>query len=197
MRNGSCRAFVVEGEAREPQIIRNLCNIHFRHSDFRIITLPAGQNIYMLWKTLKKGKLYINYPMVEALRDFMPGLCGGGESCYCNLNQLCDYKHVSAERGIYNDFREYTFEIWREALSVFVMRVSCLFEERSMDYDRYRDTVSPFSVYLSQQKYIKRGGVFVLSAFPQFLPDYFTARFWHACIGRLGEVRCDFKKRVR
>lgn len=165
------------------------------HSNFKIITLPAGQNIYMIWQKLKgdnfdtdiievlrenspelekmlidlsrddfseiflffdydghqnnlpaeerledvlnemletfnneteNGKLYINYPMVEALRDFTPGICGNGGDCYCRIEQFGDYKHISAYRGIYTDFREYTFEVWRELVNVFVMRVSCL-----------------------------------------------------------------------
>lgn len=137
------KAFIVEGEAREPLIIDNISKVFFAHGNFKIITLPAGQNIYMLWKKLKEddfdtdiievlreeheeleeqlaglsrddfsevylffdydghqnnlaedddenvldqmlisfdnetenGKLYISYPMVEALRDFESGVC--------------------------------------------------------------------------------------------------------------------------
>ena len=138
------KAFIVEGAAREPQIIDNISKVFFSHGNFKIITLPAGENIYMLWKQLKaddfdtdiievlrensddiskqldgltrddfsevyllfdydthqtnlgrkddvdavaqmlesfdneteNGKLYISYPMVEALRDYKPGICG-------------------------------------------------------------------------------------------------------------------------
>ena len=138
------KAFIVEGAAREPQIIDNISKVFFSHGNFKIITLPAGENIYMLWKQLKADdfdtdiievlrensddlsrqldsltrddfsevylffdydthqtnlgkeddtdavaqmlesfdneteneKLYISYPMVEALRDYKPGICG-------------------------------------------------------------------------------------------------------------------------
>ena len=50
------KAFIVEGEAREPLIIDNISKVFFKHSNFKIITLPAGQNIYMLWKTLKEDE---------------------------------------------------------------------------------------------------------------------------------------------
>ena len=43
-------AFIVEGEAREPLIIANISKVFFNHGNFEIITLPAGENIYMLWK---------------------------------------------------------------------------------------------------------------------------------------------------
>ena len=47
------KAFIVEGEVREPQIIDNISKVFFAHGNFKIITLPAEENIYMLWKKLK------------------------------------------------------------------------------------------------------------------------------------------------
>ena len=49
------KAFIVEGEAREPQIIDNISKVFFSHGNFKIITLPAGENIYMLWKKAESG----------------------------------------------------------------------------------------------------------------------------------------------
>ena len=54
MANGDYKAFIVEGEAREPQIIDNISKVFFSHRNYEIITLPAGENIYMLWKKLKE-----------------------------------------------------------------------------------------------------------------------------------------------
>lgn len=54
------KAFIVEGEAREPLIIDNISKVFFAHSNFKIITLPAGENILIdyfgvrLWKTCVK-----------------------------------------------------------------------------------------------------------------------------------------------
>ena len=48
------KAFIVEGEAREPLIIDNISKVFFAHENFKIITLPAGENIYMRWKKLKE-----------------------------------------------------------------------------------------------------------------------------------------------
>ena len=42
------KAFIVEGEAREPQIIDNISKVFFSHGNFKIITLPAGENIRLL-----------------------------------------------------------------------------------------------------------------------------------------------------
>ena len=150
------KAFIVEGEAREPQIIDNISKVFFSHGNFKIITLPAGENIYMLWKKLKaddfdtdiievlresnddiskqldglsrddfsevylffdydmhqtnlgkeddadavkqmlesfdnetvNGKLYISYPMVEALRDYKSGICGDRVACFVAITDM-------------------------------------------------------------------------------------------------------------
>ncbi len=157
------KAFIVEGEAREPLIIDNISKVFFAHENFKIITLPAGENIYMLWKKLKEddfetdiievlrennkeirkqltgltrdafseiylffdydahqnnlresddrnvisqmlesfdnetenGKLYISYPMVEALRDYEPRICGNKDNCFVRISDLKDYKNNS------------------------------------------------------------------------------------------------------
>ena len=44
------KVFIVEGEAREPQIIDNISKIFFSHGNYTVVMLPAGENIYMLWK---------------------------------------------------------------------------------------------------------------------------------------------------
>ena len=54
MANKDYKAFIVEGEAREPQIIHNISKIFFSHGNYTVITLPVGENIYMLWKYWKQ-----------------------------------------------------------------------------------------------------------------------------------------------
>ena len=47
------KAFIVEGEFREPQVIDNISKRFFNHGNCKLIPLPAGENIYMLWKKLE------------------------------------------------------------------------------------------------------------------------------------------------
>ena len=61
------KAFIVEGEAREPQVIDNISKVFFKHGNFKIITLPAGENIYMLWKKLKADDF--DTDIIEVLRE--------------------------------------------------------------------------------------------------------------------------------
>ena len=61
------KAFIVEGEAREPLIIDNISKVFFDYGNIKIITLPAGQNIYMLWKKLKDDD--VETDIIEVLRE--------------------------------------------------------------------------------------------------------------------------------
>lgn len=246
------KAFIVEGEAREPLIIDNISKVFFAHGNFKIITLPAGQNIYMLWKKLKEddfdtdiievlreehkelekqlaglsrddfsevylffdydghqknlgenandenvldqmllsfdnetenGKLYISYPMVEALRDFETGVCGNKGNCFVMLEDLGNYKFLSAKHSIYPQFNAYSFEIWKDVIEVFSMRLSCLVNQvGTISYDRYIETINPLEILKLEEKEIQKNRVFVLSAFPEFLLDYFGVKLWKTCV---------------
>ena len=241
------KAFIVEGEAREPQIIDNISKVFFSHGNFKIITLPAGENIYMLWKKLKaddfdtdiievlresnddiskqldglsrndfsevylffdydmhqtnlgkeddadavkqmlesfdnetvNGKLYISYPMVEALRDYKSGICGDRVACFVAITDMKEYKNASAVRAVNPQFKEYDYEIWKDIIDVFAMRVSCLFGSAdTLEYVNYSEKISPYDIYVREENETQGEGVFVLSAFPEFLVDYFGQKLW-------------------
>ncbi|MCD8083509.1 MAG: hypothetical protein LUE86_08425 [Clostridiales bacterium] len=250
------KACIVEGEAREPVIISNIIRVFFSHNNVKIITLPAGENIYMLWKRLKaddfdtdiievirennremegqlaglerddfseiylffdydvhqnnlggaddsraedvllqmlqsfdneteNGKLYISYPMVEALRDFEEGRCGRKLNCYVLLNELTNYKNITARRAVYPHFRDYDFLIWRSAMEVFALRLSCLLKQsNTITYEKYTDIITPLTIFQLENKEIRLNRVFVLSAFPEFLLDYFGKKLWMVAVKR-------------
>ncbi len=244
------KAFIVEGEAREPKIIKNISEVFFKKGNIKILTLPAGENIYMLWKKLKEdefdtdiieilresnhelreklkglsrvdfsevylffdydvhqnnigdydedvvyemlkcfdnetesGKLYINYPMVEALRDYILGVCGEKINCYVKIEDIGKYKEISAKRSNSHHFNKFDYEGWKGIIDVFSMRISCLFELiDTMAYDNYSESVNPLEIYVLEKKKKDEKGVFVLSAFPEFLVDYFGIRLWNSCV---------------
>ena len=55
----------------------------------------------------ENGKLYISYPMVEALRDFEEGQCGKKDNCFIAIEKGDDYKAISAARSHYQQFEKY------------------------------------------------------------------------------------------
>ena len=202
------KAFIVEGEAREPLIIDNISKVFFSHVNFKIITLPAGQNIYMLWKKLKEddsdaleqmlisfdnetenGKLYISYPMVEALRDFEEGKCGKEGQCFIPIAEIGNYKFVSAEHSFHPSFKDYDITVWKSLIEVFAMRISCLMDsERTITYEQYAEAISPLAIYKMEEDEIQVQMVFVLSAFPEFLLDYFGVKLWRTCVKHTGHL---------
>lgn len=245
------KAFIVEGEFREPQIIDNISKKFFNHGNCKLIPLPAGENIYMLWKKLKNdnfdtdiievlresskeiqkmlmglsrddfsevflffdydahqnnlgkaddedvisqmlenfdnetenGKLYISYPMVEALREYEPGICGNKEFCFVDIKKLNEYKNASASRSYNPHIREYDIDTWKEIIDVFAMRVSCLFGlSDTMEYEQYSGEVTPYEIFALEEKEAEKQRVFVLSAFPEFLVDYFGIKLWKTSV---------------
>lgn len=232
------KAFIVEGEVREPLIIYNIANVFFSHVNFKIITLPANQNIYMLWKKLKEddfsevylffdydghqnnlseeddsdvleqmlvsfdnetenGKLYISYPMVEALRDFEEGKCGRAGQCFVPIAEMGNYKFVSAEHSFHPGFKDYDITIWKSLIEVFAMRISCLMDgDSTITYEQYTEAISPFAIYKMEEKVILKQRVFVLSAFPEFLLDYFGVKLWRTCVKHTGDLPKEECKRT-
>ena len=251
MLNADYKAFIVEGEVREPQIIDNISKVFFTHKNYKIITLPAGQNIYMLWKKLKEddfdtdiievlreehielekqleglnrdnfsevylffdydghqnnlgndidenvieqmlisfnnetenGKLYINYPMVEALRDFRTGICGSKENCFVSSEELGKYKFLSIRNVDFPQFKMYDFQVWQAVIEVFSMRLSCLMNQSAViTYNQYVEIVTPLEIFKLEEKEILKNRVFIISAFPEFLLDYFGVKLWKKCV---------------
>lgn len=251
MANKDYKVFIVEGEDREPQIISNISKVFFTHGNYKIITLPAGRNIYMLWAQMKEddfdtdiveilkednsdianqlkglsrndfsevylffdydvhhrnlsdslnddvvrqmlesfdnetenGKLYISYPMVEALRDYMPGRCGIKKDCFIEKQALIDYKNISAERSLNPHFKKYDIDVWKDIIGVFAMRVFCLLElPDTMEYELYSSKATPSQIYDMEVEKGENHRVFILSAFPEFLIDYFGVKLWKTCV---------------
>lgn len=131
----------------------------------------------------ENGKLYISYPMVEALRDYEPGKCGNGEDCFVEIQDLGNYKNASAARAYNPHFKEYDIDVWKDIIGVFAMKVSCLYEMPDMmEYEKYSVEVTPSEIYAMEAKKAEMQRVFVLSAFPEFLLDYFGVKLWKTSV---------------
>lgn len=250
MNKTACTAFIVEGRSREPQIINSMKKLYFKNSEFKIITLAAEQNVYMLWKQMKQddfetdiieiiressadnarelnnltrdsfseiflffdydahhllddrleedalsemltcfdnetenGKLYISYPMAEVLRDYAENQCTPITACIWPVVCFKEYKNKSGMNCPNQDITKYGYTQWKSILEAFAMRVSCLSGARNvLSFEAYREQVSPLSIYEWQRIHIEKEEIFLLSAFPQFILDYFRYDFWHSHI---------------
>lgn len=69
------------------------------------------------------------------------------------------------------------------------MRISCLMNgDSTITYEQYTKEASPFSIYKMEEYEIKEQMVFVLSAFPEFLLDYFGVKLWRTCVKHTGDL---------
>lgn len=104
----------------------------------------------------ENGKLYISYPMVEALRDYEPGMCGNKENCFVLISNLEDYKNVSATHSCNPHFKKYDFDMWREIIDVFAMRISCLVGHAdTITYEQYIEIINPREIQKLEEKLLK------------------------------------------
>lgn len=237
---------VVEGDRREVDYWSNLEKCFFRDTELVFIPLPAGKNIYMLWKQMtdddfdtdiievvrecgksaktaledysrddfqeiyllfdydphqqnispdketgddvlsemlavfdnetENGKLYISYPMCEALRDVNDMSCIPVSSCEFPISSIDKYKNATGNKNPYSHYRRYTSETWEMFIAVFLHRCRCLHGNNSKDDELiswYKREVSPRSIFQHELVLKNNGTVFVLSAYPEFLIDYF------------------------
>lgn len=139
----------------------------------------------------ENGKLYLSYPMVEALYDYRDNECQSFSSCFIPLNQIpktkdCPgYKDSAGNNNPKSSLHFDTIEDWKSVLNVFTLKSACLFGIDKLEYSYYKSEITPYSIFNLEKKLKEtRNLVFVLSAFPEFLFDYFKADFWHTMSSR-------------
>lgn len=116
-----------------------------------------------------KGKLYISYPMVEALRHT------GSEGCFSELyaKSSVDYKRrVQFEcQDESRHFNEYNREIWLHLIELHAKKANFLLNQ---SFTLPESLLAQQDIFQAQMVLIanRSGQVAVLSAFPLFLLDY-------------------------
>ena len=82
--------------------------------------------------------------------NYKVGECGDRVSCYVSARDMKNYKNISAQRSQYPQFRGCDYDIWKDIIDVFAMRISCLFDfAETLKYDQYSELVSPSEIYSS------------------------------------------------
>lgn len=130
------------------------------------------------------GKLYISYPMIEAIRDLNLDICHtySGE-CIIGNDKLINYKNLSGENNPLSDIKKYNKETWQQIIELFALRVSCLFSlSKVVTYDMYKKDISPATICKKQEEKYLSERTFILSAIPEFILDYFKVNFWRSFI---------------
>lgn len=141
------------------------------------------------------GKLYISYPMIEALRDMTNWSCLPYYQCEVSLTDIPNYKKLSGNQNQYADVRKYTSETWEMVTAIFLARCECLFGQNYSDGEIlswYKKKITPAVIYEQELKiFYGRQSVFILSALPEFLLDYFSESYWKNIVNSLQKISIE------
>ncbi|ATA75782.1 hypothetical protein [Capnocytophaga sp. H2931] len=118
----------------------------------------------------ESGKLYISYPMVEALKHYHSGKDFQKLTVHCSqdykreVNQYCEAKYI--------DFNQYDESIWKELIKHHLSKMNYIVAD---NYSYPSQIYSQIDIFNKQkEKFINKDDkVSVLSAFPIFIHDYF------------------------
>lgn len=119
-----------------------------------------------------KGKLYVSYPMVEALKHICNYETFKDLTVECKKN--ISYKnivHTSCIKGLRN-FNKYDLKTWKQLINVHLKKMNFIVND---SYTLPSDIIFQRIIFSKQlEKHINiNATVAVLSAFPVFLHDYY------------------------
>lgn len=123
------------------------------------------------------GKLFISYPMVEAIKECSPDPLIDKDRLLYSIAKNTEYKKVVGSRSSITDIRKWSSETWTMLRNSTLKRVTWLV------HDTYqlptRDEIATFDqcrIFQAQlTKHIPDGYVAILSGFPMFLEEYFAS----------------------
>ena len=127
----------------------------------------------------ENGKLYISYPMVEALKHLLKNKVEI-ENYIVKIKENNNYKNFVSKNSDFTDLRKFKFEDWKFIISENLKRCLFLLEITNINYEIYSNMINQESIFNKQlDKYISQEEkVLVLSAFPFFLIEYLGEEFF-------------------
>lgn len=127
----------------------------------------------------ENGKLYISYPMVEALKHLKKDKLDIN-NYLVEAKTRINYKNFVSQNTDYENLVNLTKGNWLFIISENPKRCLFLLEITNINYEIYSNMINQESIFNKQlNKYIsKEEKVLVLSAFPFFLIEYFGEEFF-------------------
>ena len=127
----------------------------------------------------ENGKLYISYPMVEALKHIKKDKLDIN-NYLVEAKIRINYKNFVSQNTDYENLINLTKKNWLFIVSENLKKCLFLFEIKNFNYEIYSNMINQESIFNKQlDKYIsKEEKILVLSAFPFFLIEYFGEEFF-------------------
>jgi hypothetical protein len=142
------------------------------------------------------GKLWISYPMVEALKHAYGDPARCFEGCVVKIADNTGYKEKTGGIGAYQDARKYIYPDWRYLLAVNIHKAGRLVTG-AYELPGYSEAVTLMdqqSIFHHQKDrfILPLASVAVLSAFPFFLVFYFGKKLYQEILQAGLEKSCRF-----
>lgn len=195
-------AIIYEGVKAEQELFKNIeKNFFASNQELTIISLAADGNIYMLWERLKKehkgvdvlkemlevfdneteyGKLYISYPMVEAIKTV--SLQNKTYSnFYIAIDESAEYKKNVGNYLEFANYSKFTKEMWMILCEASRKQASLIVTYKYIsDYYEFIKTITQKKIYAAQKELFihQNKCIAVLNSIPLFLIEYFKIEFW-------------------
>ena len=151
----------------------------------------------------ENGKMYISYPMIEAIKHFnVQEICNDAGECFSKINIGRQYKALVAKCTIRDNLNHFDISDWKFALKKYVNSIYCLFNlHMKLSRKEYIKKITPQTIFEKQLSEYKNDYecVMILSAFPEFLLDYFKLEILEGyvnCIGLLDNNHVECCKKI-
>jgi len=143
----------------------------------------------------ENGKIYISYPMVEALRDLKKDPAECFKSCIISLNDFKNYKKTVNTKIDYMHVKKYTKDDWFYIIIINIIKANYLINnlDSIASYIEYTSLNQPTIFNNQLIKFIKKSNrVIILSSFPFFIIDYFGEKLFTEIISNPINKTCMF-----
>ena len=122
-----------------------------------------------------KGKLYINYPMVESYRDCHSPFEKEYAEKVILVEQSSEYKTIVGNRGNSRNLGNYTRDDFRDLICMNLYKLSYIFYHRweKPRYEQYVNTMNQFALFKKEQESVlKERFINVINSLMFFPVDY-------------------------
>lgn len=129
----------------------------------------------------EQGKLYINYPMAESIKD-LNSINSCATRCMENIANLNSYKNIlnSTAQDFLNVSR-YTLPIWSHFAKHAAQKANCIINGQYTlpTYNEFINTLTQNNLFARQETLtLEDNQTFVINSIPLFLIEYFGKECW-------------------
>ncbi len=122
----------------------------------------------------ENGRLFISYPMVEAVKHFNKNADFCLDECSILISEK-KYKHLIDMYSSFKDFRKFDEVDWYYIISKTISKTFCITNDlcEKPDYDVFSGTTQNLIFSKQLENFVLYKRIAVLSGFPLFLLEYF------------------------